>query len=537
MDREEAPQAASKEQTISTARKVRFAALILVLVGTVGALIGVQIHRRNSLRGTIADLRASLGELDLNGAERLLARARDMEPESNEANRYAVPVYYAASRLALAVGAFNSLDGAQILEEMDQQRLALAADAGRELGLSEEQVRDLKLGERDVLYLQNAGLMWNLASRVTTGITAQWKQALILLRWFAHHTMPSEASGLPWTARDVVWRGYGTPRQLALTYAELVRQVGVQCKVAVLPDGDEMRTVLVEVHPNDSEPFLVDPAQGVPLLHPDTRRLLSAADLARDAGPYDRLLAMAEMEPEFTAAEFGALLWQTPIHPYALLNRFALFEHLLIDLPAHPRLSAAANEEAVDLSIPVWRQPAQMILRAPTPEAEAATERAYASLLPFSDARLLAMQGRHNLAERAYSLAEEELAATQEQTEVPEAAAEIRRAMAALSFHRGMNALDGGAIDTGRTHLNRYLEMEPQGRMAGAARTVLAEALDYREGGEAARKAWMSLSGPRRLFGRLRMAGLLPVVGGARTPSEPLAGPPVQGPASAPKRP
>ena len=495
---------ATENAGISAARKVRFALLLVVLLAAVGLAAAVRAHHRREFARALADVRVALYKLDLEAAESALNRAKEMQPEDARPDSLAVALYYAGGNLEASLSIFSQLDLSGVVAQLDPDTVAAADEACLELGLSIEEEERTQIGAAGVGYLQDCGLLWNIASRVIRGAATDTDRALMLLDALTLATIP-ERDPILTDPQTVIWRGYGTPGQLAWTYAALAGQVDLPCRVAVLPAG-EAEDYLVEVYPSGAQPFLVDPVRGVPVIDPASGDPLSFDAIRRDPSRYAALIALAGPEAARAAGDPGAAELKTVAHPYGYLKRFLVFEHLLSDLRVHPRLGfgpVPPGERA-----PLWDLPTANTLAPVSPEQTALLERTDRPFWIVNPGRRLQMQGLNKEADNAYVMIEVDLRRKLAEADVPDAVAVLTETLEHVAYFRALNAVEGGAYEGAELLLRNYMERYPTGRWSLSTSTLLAETLHRRSKHAEAAEIWRELSGPRALYGALRLRGM-----------------------------
>jgi hypothetical protein len=214
------------------------------------------------------------------------------------------------------------------------------------------------------------------------------------------------------------------------------------------------------------------------------------------------------------------------VHPYGLLPRFIAFEHLLGELPVHPRVALSPEELAEASKAGFWELPVQSVLRQPTPEQAEQIARTYAPLALIDAPRQVHLMGACELADAAYQAVGKDLKQKLTQADVEETISVLAEAMENLAFFRALNACDGGNMSEGEKLLREYLKAYPTGRWAALARTDLSEVLDQKGEAAAAENLWKDLPAERKLFGSLRLRGML---GSARPPAPPAPSPAAAG--------
>jgi len=525
---------------ISPARKARLAVLLCLLAGVV--IVAVILNRRqqrtlNQLReglsGAIQVMRDSVRRLDPNKPqdELRLSKAQGLEawdmanafaealssvgdPEESdarlaEARRLAVALYYADARLDEAIRLFNELDIKQIEQELDPARLQMAQRAFSAFPALAIENADPQIHANGKVYLQDCAILWQIAWRTTGQAETDTEKALRLCRWCALHLMPVEEEAQPAMPAMVVMQGRGSPGQIAWTYADIARQVGLVVDMAILGREGAPQQYLIQVRPSDDEPFLVIPSLGVPVLDPETEELLSLQSLLERPESYAALMALAGQEAPYEAEDFAQAKVKTVVHPYALFSRFQVLAHLLSDLPSAPRLAFEMSSARSASAPAVWDLPFQTLQQLRTPGG--ASEEQLALLQMTGDPRLRQMRGFYDSADAAYENLARSLQARLARTDVVEAATSLRRMIETVEFFAASNLHDARAWPLAEKRLREHLEAHPTGQWSAMARTLLAESFSASAKSEEAARLWKELEHPRRLYGALRLRDLLPL--------------------------
>jgi len=488
---------------ISTARKMRLGLMVGALVLCVVLAVSAAYRQRQGRTKVMDAARQALRELKLEEAANLLANARLTTRGQAEAARLAVPLYYAGGARPLAVATFNDLDSQALLASVDPEALTHARAIASGLGIPADEISRLQIGDQGAEYVRRCGALWNLARSIMAPAQGDRQRALLLCRWFALHTAaePLGQADLrePYA---VVLSSRGSPAELAWAYAELARQGDLRCDLVVMEPPST--GCLVQVRPGDGPPFLVDPARGAPLVEVASGQLLELQALRKDASAYADLMRLVGETQAPTQADFGAARVRSVIHPYALLPRFIVFQHLLADLPVHPHVAVAEEDLAHEAGPPTWEGLQRFAARATTGIQARASAEEWAALLTAGP-REVELQGSHGEAEEAYAYVDADLRDKLSQADVPRAISAMNMALEHLAFVRAVNALDGGAAPKAAEALRAYLDDYPAGPWAATARAALAEALLANGEEVAAQDVYRSLPPPRRLYGILRL--------------------------------
>ncbi len=359
------------------------------------------------------------------------------------------------------------------------------------------------------VYLQDCAILWQIAWRITGQAETDTEKALRLCRWCALHLMPVEDGAQPAMPAMVVMQGRGSPGQIAWTYADMARQVGLAVDMAILGREGAPRQYLIQVRPSDDEPFLVIPSLGVPVLDPETEELLSLQSLLERPEAYAALMALAGQEAPYEAEDFAQAEVKTVVHPYALFSRFRVLAHLLSDLPSAPRLAFEMNSARSASAPAVWELPFQTLQQLRTPGG--ASDEQLALLQMTGDPRLRQMRGFYDSADAAYENLARSLQGRLARTDVAEAATSLRQMIETVQFFAVSNLHDARAWPLAEKRLREYLEAYPTGQWATMARTLLAESFSASAKSEEAARLWKELEHPRKLYGALRLRDLLPL--------------------------
>ncbi len=485
---------------ISAARKIRFALLVLLLLVVGGAALYRYVHRRRAetqrleqVAEALEQARSHLGAMRPREALQALARAAELDPMNGEVARLAIAALYASRQIEPALGEFN--------------RISRGPASEIHQGGSE--------------YIRRCGLLWNLARRITAGADSDRQRALALCRWFALYLMPLDTTSAPAEPVLVALQGYGSPDQMAWTYAALARQVDVPCVVVVgssEAEEEAPRTPdhpMVEVHPTEGEPFLLDPWLAAPVVDTGSGELLSLEDLRADPAAYSRWLALAGLKHRSEREPFASARRLIAAHPATMDARFAMFEQALAVLREHPRLVLTPARPEPEVAEDLWQYPEQVLSSDISPEA---IDRAYQPVRLAAPGRNRQLLGDFQGAAQAYSMILRDLESKLAEADVEQTAAALREALENVSFHQGMNLHEAGRLEPARERISAYLEQYPEGRWRPLARVLHADIRAAEDGAD----SWSALPPSRRLYGALRERGLLPGprVAGAELPAD-----------------
>lgn len=530
---------------ISRARKIRLTVLICILLvlAVITVLYNVKLNRQEKARvqalaTALAELRTVIKGLDprLPGevlgtsfvqADLLYRRIQELDTQNRDAERLAIALCYARGQFDQALERFNSLPVKEIAAEIDgavRRKAAHALDPFQALAAD---LAGAEIHEDGKQFLRQCGFLWGLARSITEGAVGERDKALLLCRWMALHMLPEEGDTVPADPYLAAWRSHGSAAELAWAYAELARQAGVRCKVAALPpvESQDEWQHLVQVYPGDAEPFLVNPFLGIPFLNPASGELLSLESLAGDAEPYDALLGLAGGASGYKAEHFRAAELRTALHPYACFPRFMVFDHLLSGLPERPQVAFDFGMLPGDEGLELWERPVEVLGQMQTRRYRELLAGANRALDVVRQPRLLHLQGHYQGAGALYDAVTESLAKALAEAEVEEGAALLRETMEQAALFSAMNAYDSGRWQDAEEQLRQYLDDYPTGRWQTVARPLLAETLSQ-SGAEAADALWRDLPEARRLYGALRLKGLLPM---ATVPGTAVSGGPSAG--------
>ncbi|MFO8006311.1 MAG: bacterial transcriptional activator domain-containing protein [Candidatus Brocadiia bacterium] len=480
----------AESEGLSTARKIRFAFLLLILLVVAGVALYRYVDRRTAeterqqqLAEALGEARGELSAMRPLEALQVLQRAAELEPANQDVARLAVAALYASGQMEPALAEFNRL--------------------------SQGLVAEIHQGGRE--YIRRCGLLWNLARRITTGADSDRQRALALCRWFALYLMPLETAPEPGEPVLVALQGYGRRRQMAWTYVALARQVDVPCVVVVTDEEGTADHPLIEVHPREGEPFLLDPWRAVPVMDQDSGELLSLENVRADPAAFARWLALAGLPADPETEPFASARRLIAAHPAAMDARFGAFEQALMVLQEHPRLVLTPARPEPEAAEDLWEYPEQVLSSAHSPEA---LDRAYQAARLVAPGRNKQLLGDFQGAAQIYSAMAQDLESKLAEADVESAATAIGQALEDVHFYQGTNLHEAGRLEAAQERISRYLEQYPDGRWQPLARVLLADI----RAAEGATQAWTNLPPSRRLYGALREKGLLPgprVVGAA----------------------
>ncbi len=524
---------------ISTARKIRLALLLCVLVAVVVAAVIINRRQQRELKQLREDLSTAVqlmresvqgldpdsaqDELTLNKAQgvhawevaRQLAAELEGAGEPEEANaklaearRLAVALYYADASLDEAIGLFNELDTKKIAEELDPAQLQMAQRAVSAFPPLAVEAAGSEIYGDGRIYLNDCAVLWQIAWRTCSQAETGTEKALRLCRWCALHLLPVEQDAPPAMPAMVVLQGYGSPAQIAWTYADMARQVGLSADAVILRHEGASQQCLMQVRPPDGEPFLVIPSLGVPVVDAETNELLSLESLAERPEAYAALMALAGRDAPYTAEDFREAEVKIAVHPYALFPRFLVLAHLLSALPSAPRVALEVDPAGSSPSSAIWELPVQTLQRLRMPGAGSDKQRALLQMVP--DPRLRQMRGFYDSADVEYRGLTRSLRGKLASTDVKDAAAALRDMIETVEFFAASNLHDACAWPLAEKRLRDHLEAYPSGQWATMVRALLAETLSASGKGEEAAQLWKELEQPRKLYGALRLRGLLP---------------------------
>jgi len=503
---------------VGTARKVRLVlmlafllALIVVAVLLAAQERAAQRQRRRDVAAALQEMRRALGELNIPKADARWQKVKELEPENTQADELLVPLYFGSGRMDKAVDQFNLLVTDGVIRaraggaETDPVALAVAARPEWARGT---------MGELDTRFVVQEGLLANLAQRIADGASSDRERALRLCRWFALHLEPRDRYTMPAEPFLVVWRGFGSPQQLCWTYAEMAGQLGLRCAVVVPPGGGPVR--LLQVYPTASAPFLVDPGRGVPLIDPNSREPISL-DGAAKGGGYGALLSLSGEEPDYSPEDLGAAVLQMAVHPYALLPRYEAFGRLLSCLSAPPRLSYEGAPLPDGREEGIWPVPLQTIQTYDDPARARELNDAHLWIATVGRFRNLLLLQPDRQAETVLTGIQEHLKAALAVADIKEAIGTLRDEVELVTFWQAANAHDTGELEQAVELLTQYLHNYPNGHWRSVAGALLGESLAQCGRSEEAERAWRDVAPGRRLYGAMRIAGLLPMASAAPT--------------------
>jgi len=511
---------------ISRARKVRLGVLICVLAALGAVLAYVrkkEQQHREAVVAALADLREVVRQLDpalppptLSSkfalAESLYQQIRKLDPDNVEVDKLAVPLCYANGSFDRMLELFNGLDAKLIAkDEIDKMSYRKAVQALEPFPTLYADAFESEIHGEGRDYLRRCGFVWGLARAITAGAATDKDKALLLCLWMALHVLPEQHSNLPADPYMAAWRGYGSPAELAWAYAELSRQAGLRAKVAVLPatgqEGD--KEYLVQVYPSGGQPFLVSPLLGIPVIEPASGELLSLDSLAGRPEAYAALLELAGARSEYGTDHFKAAELKTAADPRVCFPRFLVFDYLLSPLPARPQVSFDFGSLAAEERLDLWEVPIQILDQMRTRGYAEQAGKAYAALEMVEGARAIQLQGHNKAAVSAYEALSAELKKKVAEAEIPEAAAVLEEAVEHASFLGATSVYDGGDRQQAEEQLRAHIAHYNSGRWRTLAAALLAEAANEDGDKAAATAMWKDLPEARRLYGVLRMRGLL----------------------------
>jgi hypothetical protein len=537
-------------EPISTFRKVRLGALVCILVLLCAAALAVRARmrrqeerQRQEVAGMVAEMRvlaAGIGPSvplqKISDAFRqcldLWGRIEALDPGNTQAHRLMVALTYAAGStytprsIEWAASLFNQLDPRAIAPELDGDLYRRAFAALSPFPDLQVDAVGVEIQPAGIQYLRSCGLLWAIARSITEGAQSDTARAERLCRWFALHMCPERLSDLPADPYMAVWRGYGSPAELAWTYAELARQVGLRCEVVVPQEGDESAggRLLIQVSPSDGPPLLVDPEYAVPLLDADSGQPLSVERIygrpASAGGPDGG----QEAPPAGDGVSGPRLL--AALDPSACYPRSLVFEHLLSVMPEHPRVAVARWGMDPDRPFALWTTPIDVLSEMGSESYRRASPGAYAALWALRSGRDASLTGNYVSADSLYSRIAADARPKLAAAEVREAAALLTEELNLASFFAAANTFDAGDFAGAEKALRGYLDGQPAGRWRVPAALMLAETLAARGDGDGAAGIWRDLPPSRAAYGALRLKGLLapaplPQVPAAAAPAGP----------------
>ncbi|MHC4480925.1 MAG: tetratricopeptide repeat protein, partial [Planctomycetota bacterium] len=504
---------AAEEEGISTVRKVRLIVLVCILAVLAVVTLAYRAkerrdaqRRQEALATALTQLREAVGGLAPSAdvallrtriarALQLWERVGELDPGNQEADRLAVAFTYAGGNYGEALRLFNTFDVRQMATELDRDVYVKATRVLSQFpGLTNEAGKAL-IGPQGESYLRQCGVLWRLARNVAKRATTQREKALLLCRWFALMLWPERLADVPADPYMVLWRGYGSPPELTWTYAELARQLNIRSRVLVLPapPAGASPEYLVQVYPDEGEPFLVSPARGVPVLDPDSARTLSLAALQERPAAYGAFLALAGDTSPLDPARFKDAQLKDALEPFACFPRFLVLNHLLGPLPEHPQLGVTAETLPPEGDLDLWAAPLELLIRISSQQYARRSAEAYGSLQMTSQARVLQYQGLHGAADARYDAILADVAGKLSAAEVPRAAALLKDAADYGAFFRAANSFESGDHEKAEKLLRAYLSDQPDGAWRVLARLQLAEILSEKGDREAAAALWEEL--------------------------------------------
>ena len=537
---EDLPEDAGTER-ISLGRKVRLAILLLVLAGVVTATVVLKkqqdkyaAERERMLAEATENLRQAVGMVDpseprvrqqmkLNSARSLYESARGkFGTEVQEVNRLGVALFYAGGQLHQAVALFNELDLSEVVEETGEAEGLKAREAIAPfllLLVKAEAARD-EIHPPGIQYLRGCGFLWGVGRNITASANNDKEKALLLCRWFARHVLPTGADVLPSDPYAVTLLGRASASQMAWTYAELARQVGLRAHVVVMPRSEPQDETgyLVQVYPAGDDPFVVNPHWGVPVTDPGSGELLSLRSLAERPERYAALVALAGEDSPYGADEFRQAELKVALHPYAVFLRFLVFDRLLSVLPACPRVAFDFASLPQGESVRLWEACVNTLTDMATPQYVRQSAMMRKGLEIIEQARVMQLQGSYGSAAQLYKRQRAGLKKALSQAEIEEAAALLRETIDDVSWFGAISTYDSRASEEAENELRTYLEEYPQGRWVTLAKVALADLLSEKGERAAAEQLWKDLPRTRRLYGALCLKGLLPMHAAAEEP-------------------
>ena len=540
-----------EEQGINSARLIRFVVLLGVLAAVIVVIVSKECRSGPGAGSAAANAPAGAGEApgentasavnaslhkarealrahDFEAVDNELKYIHDLDPDSHAGRRMftAVKAIHAAETddlrlLDFAGGQFNALDYDKLLAAIPAeqgQRARRALDAFPEF---ERMAAPRRLDQRDLHYIQNTAWLWRLARRLTADDVTDTDRALRLCRWFALHVAPDRTRNVSGLPVDILRRAYGTPTQAAWAYAELARQIGVQCTVVELQPTDTSAPAecLVQVHPDGDEPFLVNPHAGVPVFDVATGRRMSLAQLAEKPAAYAALCEVAGIESPVPPGAFRGAEPRTPVQPQAFFERILAFDLVLEDVPDHPAivLDFAALPAG---ELKPWPRVTRDIMRMQQAEQSQRRLELNAGMQMLGRARAPQMEGEGGIAAALYKRFDANLRETLADADMPEAIALLERALETTAFMLAVNSYDWPSAGPAHPALESYLRDYPDGRWHTLATVMLAETLASAGDTSAAMALWQDPPPGRELYCALRLRGLLAAEPGA-TPESP----------------
>jgi len=492
---------------VEPARKLRMALLLCALAAVVavaGLRAAARKRRAAAIRHAVSSLRQALGQLrpgaeDLKvrfqTASDLAERIRALDPDNVEAQKLSVALYYAWGRVDLALAQFNRLEPDSLAAQVPESELRRAWAALAPFGTPREEFSKTEIHGDVAEYVKERGMLWNVARRAAGAEGGQTQKALKLCRWFALHTVPMAADAPPADPATVLLSGSGTPRQLAWAYSELARQACVRCRVVAPPPGDGPLPCLVQVEPAGMEPFLVDPAAGVPLLDAASGKQVSLASLKE----------RPDACPPYPGAKLAAAPLRLAVHPYAFLPRVMAFDRMLSDLPARPAVAFQGGGAPSDGQLRLWAVPFRLLAERQNPARAKALAEAMQPLGFIGVPRSLQLNGLARAAAVAYEKAHEELSRKLAESDLDEAKRTLSKALELASFFEAESAFEAASDEEAASQLRSFLKRFPDSDRAVPARLMLAELLACGGKPEEAREIWQGLPPQRKLYGQMRL--------------------------------
>jgi hypothetical protein len=515
---------------IGRARKIRLVVLLCILAGSLGgylllrsSLARKERERHEALTTALTELRGDLNGLDPSASSKdlgerfahavaLWQNVQQLDPGNRDADRLGVALWYAAGRYADALTLFNALDVKQIRAEVDKEANRKATQALDPFPILQADAVDAEIGRGGEGYLRRCGLLWGLGRTIAPATASDKEKALQLCRWMALHLLPEPLGDLPADPYIVAWRGYGSPAELAWTYAELARQMSL-CSEVVVPasaGAQNGREYLVQVYIGEGKTILVNPHLGAPLIDPASGEPLSLTALADRPDAYRSLAASGSSGSAYQADMFKAVELKTALDPPACYPRFLVFEHLLSVLPVHPHVAFASTGLPADRQVDLWEAPIDILHSMDSRGYAERVEKAYAALALISDARTTHLSGAYDVAGELYGSSLANLKNAMPKAEVKEASAVFSEAVEAASFFAAVNAYDSGDGPRAEKQLRDYVAQYPSGRWRTLAALILGEVLTAAGDKAGAEDLWRGLPDARRLYVTLRSKGLMP---------------------------
>ncbi len=540
---EDLPEDAGTER-ISLGRKARLVILLLVLAGVVTATVMLKkqqdkliAEREQGLAKATENLRQAIAKVDpsepmmrqqekLNSARSLYESARTrFGTEVQEVNRLGVAVFYADGQLTEAVRLFNELSEpylSEVVEEIGEADGLKAREAIAPflLLLVKAEAARAEIHPAGTQYLRGCGFLWGVGRDITASANNDKEKALLLCRWFARHVLPTGADVLPSDPYAVTLLGRASASQMAWTYAELARQVGLRAHVVVMPRSEPQDETgyLVQVYPAGDDPFVVNPHWGIPVTDPGSGELLSLSSLAERPERYAALVALAGEESPYGAEEFRQAELKVAIHPYAVFLRFLVFDRVLSVLRSCPRVAFDFASLPQGEGIHLWEACVNILTDMATQQYVKQSTMARKGLQITQQARIMQLQGFSKGAAYLYKKQRTDLKKTLSQAEIEEAAALLRETIDNVSWFGAISAYDSRALEEAENELRTYLKEYPQGRWLTLAKVTLADLLSEKGERAAAEQLWKDLPRARRLYGALHLKGLFPMPAAAQEP-------------------